>query len=55
MASKPTYDELEKRVKELERISGEVNRSAEALKKAETHYQKLFESVPVGLYRTTPG
>ncbi|MFH1935427.1 MAG: PAS domain S-box protein [Pseudomonadota bacterium] len=55
MVKKPTYEELVQRLKDLERISEEGTRSAEALRKSEIRYQQLFESVPVGLYRTTPG
>ena len=39
-----------------ERVLAESQRDAtlEALRESEEHYRSLFESVPVGLYRTTP-
>ena len=44
MAEKPTYEELKKRVKELEQSKSEHKRTEEALKESEKLYRKLFDS-----------
>ncbi|HEA68912.1 MAG TPA: PAS domain S-box protein, partial [Desulfobacterales bacterium] len=44
MAKKPTYEELEQRIKELEKESDERKRAEEALRKSEEKYRDLFEN-----------
>jgi len=41
MTPKPTYEELERRVRELEKIESELRRKEAALRKSERKYQKL--------------
>jgi PAS domain S-box-containing protein len=52
MDTKPTYEELEQKVKELENIATERKRAAEALKKSEEKYRDLFESNKDGIVLT---
>jgi len=54
-----TFDRMSRHVKELvtslkQRVA-EQNRIQVALTESETHYRSLFDGVPIGLYRTTPG
>ena len=42
---KPTYEELEKRIRELEKEKGKGRLDAKALKNTEKHYQTLFENI----------
>ena len=44
MAKKPTYEELEQRIKELEKESDERKRAEEALRESEKKYRDLFEN-----------
>ena len=43
MAKKPTYEELEQRIKELENEALEPKRAEEALRESEEKYRALFE------------
>lgn len=43
-----TFSSLEQRLEEL-------RQTQEALKSSEMHYRSLFDGIPVGLYRSTPG
>jgi PAS domain S-box-containing protein len=52
MDTKPTYEELEQKVKELENIATERKRAEEALKKSEQKYRDLFESNKDGIVLT---
>lgn len=54
MADKPTYDELEQRVKELEKEVFERRFADEALKESETKCRDIFENAPVGIFQSTP-
>lgn len=45
MTVKPTYDELERRVKELERDIADRNRVEEELKRSEVNYRSIFNAV----------
>ena len=48
MTGKPTYEELEKRVKELEREAVKREQVEEALKESEEKYKDLYKEAPVG-------
>jgi len=48
MARKPTYEELEQRVKELEQAVSERERIEEALLEGQTRFQLLYERAPLG-------
>jgi PAS domain S-box-containing protein len=48
MAEKPTYEELERRVQELEKIESEYKSSKEALQKTENLFKLLYEKAPLG-------
>lgn len=49
MAEKPTYEELEQKVKELEADSAELNRLQTELKESEEKYRALFEQTIVSI------
>ena len=51
MATKPTYDELEQKVKELEKESLERKQAEEALQASEVSYRTLAENLPGLVYR----
>ncbi|MFO7912748.1 MAG: PAS domain S-box protein, partial [Desulfotignum sp.] len=48
MAEKPTYEELERRVQELEKIESEHKYSKEALWENESLFKMLYEKAPLG-------
>ena len=50
MARKPTYEELEQRVKELEKEAVEHKRVEEVLRESEEKYSKLVENSLTGIY-----
>ncbi|CAD7842543.1 MAG: PAS/PAC sensor hybrid histidine kinase [Olavius algarvensis Delta 4 endosymbiont] len=54
-----TFDRMSRHVKELvtslEQRVAEQNRIQVALTESEKHYRSLFDGVPIGVYRTTPG
>jgi len=50
MARKPTYEELEQRVKELEKEAVEHKRVEEVLREGEEKYSKLVENSLTGIY-----
>jgi len=50
MAKRPTYEELEQRVKELKRQSLECKRAEEALREGENKYRELADLLPQTLY-----
>ncbi len=50
MAGKPTYEELEQRVKELEKEALEHKRMEEVLRESEEKYSKLVENSLTGIY-----
>ena len=52
MTMKPTYEELEQRVKELENEALERKRVEEALRKSEQQYRTLGETIPYGVWLT---
>ncbi|MCA1793863.1 MAG: PAS domain S-box protein, partial [Desulfobacteraceae bacterium] len=50
MAEKPTYEELERRVQELEKIESEYKASKELLWNSEAQHQLLFEHADIGIF-----
>jgi PAS domain S-box-containing protein len=48
MTEKPTYEELERRVQELEKIQSELEYSKEALRESESLFKMLYEKAPLG-------
>ncbi len=48
MTVKPTYEELEKRVQELERIESKYKSSKEALQESENLFKMLYQKIPLG-------
>jgi PAS domain S-box-containing protein len=53
MAEKPTYEELEQRVKELEKGAIELKQAEEALQESEAKYRALVEEIPAVTYIAT--
>ena len=47
MAKKPTYEELEQRVKELEREAIKINQAEKALQESEEWFRLLYERAPL--------
>lgn len=48
MAEKRTYEELERRVQELEKIESKYKSSKEALQESENRFKMLYEKAPLG-------
>ena len=48
MAMKPTYEELEQRIKELEMESAKSKLAVEALGESEERYRNLYDEAPMG-------
>jgi PAS domain S-box-containing protein len=53
MAKKPTYEELELRVKELEKQAVERKRAEALVQDSEAKYRDLFENAPIGMFQST--
>ena len=49
MAKKPTYEELEQRVKELENEAFERKRTEELLRVSEERFRSIYEESPIGI------
>ncbi len=47
MSEKPTYEELEQRIRELEKADAERMRAEETLRKSEEHFRLMFMNSPV--------
>jgi len=54
VTKKPTYEELEKRVKELEQAESERKHAEDALRKSEQKYRNIYENSVVGFFQSTP-
>ena len=50
MSKKPTYEELEKRVKQLEKAESERNQAEEVLHKSEEKYRGIFDESIAAVY-----
>jgi len=47
MSEKPTYEELEQRIRDLEKTNAEHKQTEEALRKSEKHFRGMFKNAPV--------
>ncbi len=54
MADKPSYEELEKRLRVLERTESERKKAESKLRESEEKYRRIFENSVAGFYRSTP-
>ena len=52
MAKKPTYEELEQRVRDLEREALERKRAEEGLRECEKNFRDFADSLPETVYET---
>ena len=55
MATKPTYEQLEQKVRQLEKDIRAYERGKAHSKKQQEQYRAWIENLPIGLYRNTPG
>lgn len=54
MADKPTYEELEQRVREIEKAESERKQAEEALKESKTLLEKTFASLDEAVFVVDP-
>jgi len=50
MTTKPAYDQLKKRVRELEHTESELKKTKDMLKECEERYKQIFTIAPAGIY-----
>ncbi|MBW1779692.1 MAG: PAS domain S-box protein [Deltaproteobacteria bacterium] len=55
MAEKPTHEELQHRIRQVEQNMENLSQSEEALRESEKQYRTLIDNLPVAVYRNTPG
>ncbi len=55
MAEKPTYDELEQRIQQLEQAEFKRKRAEKALQESKDRYRGIVEDTPVLICRFLPG
>ena len=55
MSRKPSDEQLDGKVRELEKALRERNRAEKAFRRQQEQYQSWIENLPIGLYRTTSG
>lgn len=53
--SKPTYEELARRLKEIEDEKAVRQKIEDALRESEEKYKTLTENIAIGIFRSTPG
>ena len=46
MAMKPTYEELEQKIKELKKLETKLDDTKAVLEESEERYRRLFEMIP---------
>ncbi len=54
MTGKPTYEELEQRVRALERVESERKLVERSLQQGQEKYRRIYESSVVGFFQSTP-
>lgn len=54
MPKKPSYEEMEKRVQELERTESDRKKAEEALRESEQKYRTITSNIPGMIYRGNP-
>lgn len=53
MSTKPTYKELEQKLKELQERGNRFKSNEKALSESEERYRIMFENAQVGLFRSS--